>query len=178
MIKLARSLQAWNTDAFNDVLKREICCLKANLLPLQQGLKYSSIAKTESLSATVLKAEDNNGHILVKAGLFYTGIIAGCNCADDPTPVDENNEYCEVLFRINKKLQKQRFHLSINLFVVPTQACVPRKNRGGNRYFLNNDASMRMQSSTVSPTRNFRRSILKSARLMNELAVTTISATL
>ncbi len=103
MIKLTLSLQAWNTNTFNSVLKREICALDANSLPLQQGLKHSSFANDGNLSATILTAEDSNDSILVKAGLFYTGIIAGCNCADDPTPVDENNEYCEVLICINKK---------------------------------------------------------------------------
>ena len=41
--------------------------------------------------------------ILVKAGIFYTGIIAGCSCADDPTPLDEQNEYCELELNINKE---------------------------------------------------------------------------
>jgi hypothetical protein len=103
MISLTLSLQAWNTDAFIAILKQEICSLDAGLLPLQQGLKYSSIANAQNLSVSVLKAEDDEDHIFVKAGLFYTGIIAGCNCADDPTPVDENNEYCEILLCINKK---------------------------------------------------------------------------
>lgn len=102
MIKLPLSLQACNTDSFNNVLKHELCSIDANLLPLQQGLRHSSYANAENLSATILKTEENNGRILVTAGLFYSGIIAGCNCADDPTPVDEINEYCEVLICINK----------------------------------------------------------------------------
>ncbi|MCK4674355.1 MAG: hypothetical protein KAT61_00450 [Gammaproteobacteria bacterium] len=103
MFKLNLSLQAWNTAAFNDVLKQEICSLDADILPLQQGLSISNYATSDNLSATILKIDSNDDNIFVKAGLFYTGIIAGCNCADDPTPVDENNEYCEVLFCINKK---------------------------------------------------------------------------
>lgn len=103
MITLPTSLQAWNTDSFNTILKEEISTLDKNLLPLQQGLKHSSIANGETLTATILSTEDNNDCIIVKAGLFYTGIVAGCNCADDPTPVDEINEYCEVLFSINKQ---------------------------------------------------------------------------
>jgi hypothetical protein len=102
MFKLSLSLQAWNTEAFNAVLKEEICSLDADTLPLQQGLSSSSYANGNNLSITILKVENENNNIFVKAGLFYTGIIAGCNCADDPTPVDENNEYCEVLFCINK----------------------------------------------------------------------------
>ncbi len=102
MFKLSLSLQAWDTEAFNAVLKEEICSLDADTLPLQRGLSSSSYANGNNLSITILKVENENNNIFVKAGLFYTGIIAGCNCADDPTPVDENNEYCEVLFCINK----------------------------------------------------------------------------
>lgn len=103
MIRLPLSLAAWNTNNFTKVLKKEICSIDANLLPLQQGLRYSSIANGNNLYATVLKTEDNDENLLIKTGLFYTGVIAGCNCADDPSPIDENNEYCEVLFNINKK---------------------------------------------------------------------------
>jgi len=103
MFKLTMSLRAWNTDAFNAVLKKEIGTLGVNVLPLQQGLSHSSHANDDNLSITVLNIEHNDAFIFAKTGLFYTGIIAGCNCADDPTPVDEINEYCEALFCINKQ---------------------------------------------------------------------------
>lgn len=102
MLSLPQSLLAWNSDTFKTVIKQELCSIDKNLLPLQEGLRYSSMANIDSLSVAVLNIEDDTQQILVKAGLFYTGVIAGCNCADDPTPVDENNEYCEVLLRINK----------------------------------------------------------------------------
>lgn len=102
MIHLPLSLLAWNSDSFKTVVKQELCSIDSGLLPLQEGLRYSSMANADSLSISILNIEDDSQQIIVKAGLFYTGIIAGCNCADDPTPVDENNEYCEVLFRINK----------------------------------------------------------------------------
>jgi len=44
--------------------------------------------------------------ITVKAGLLYNGIIAGCSCSDDPTPTDETNEYCDVLFCIDRQTAK------------------------------------------------------------------------
>ena len=103
MLYLNLSLQAWNTPAFNDVLLKEICSLDAATLPLQQGLSSSSYATADKLSAMILNIDNDDCEIIVKAGLFYTGVIAGCSCADDPTPVEENNEYCEVLFRINKR---------------------------------------------------------------------------
>jgi hypothetical protein len=46
----------------------------------------------------IISRADQPDCIQVKAGLLYTGIIVGCSCADDPTPVDEINEYCEMQF--------------------------------------------------------------------------------
>ena len=103
MLALPLSLKAWGTDAFNAVLIREVCALDSELLPLQQGLQNSSYAISDKLSVTVLSVKDDSAHITVKAGLLYNGIIAGCSCADDPTPTDETNEYCDVLFHIDKK---------------------------------------------------------------------------
>ena len=102
MFPLPLTLKAWGTDSFNAALNQEVCSLDSNLLPLQQGLQNSSYAISDKLSITVLNVEDDAVNITVKAGLLYNGIIAGCSCADDPTPTDETNEYCDVLFCINK----------------------------------------------------------------------------
>ncbi|MCP5279807.1 MAG: hypothetical protein H6935_15850 [Thiobacillus sp.] len=101
-MQLKESLQAWGSPAFRDTLKAEIARLGTADLPLQQGLSGSSYATDTPPQAVILSATDEGDRILVKAGLFYAGIIAGCSCADDPTPVDEQTEYCEVLLEIDK----------------------------------------------------------------------------
>ena len=101
MFYLKQSIKAWNTGSFNEILIKELRSIDSSLLPLQQGLSYSNFAVGDDISAIILRSEETDAQLLVKAGLFYTGIIAGCNCADDPTPVDEINEYCEVLLTIN-----------------------------------------------------------------------------
>jgi hypothetical protein len=103
MFKLDSSLLAWNTDSFVQTFKKEVCSLKTGQLPLQQCLSNSSYALDDKLSITILNVTNDDRYISVKAGIFFTGIIAGCNCADDPGPVDEINEYCEMLFSINRK---------------------------------------------------------------------------
>ncbi len=102
MMQLSKALRAWQTPAFRTVLKDEIEHLDGNLLPLQRGLSHSSNANTEQFSATILNVTESADSLLVKAGLFYTGILAGCSCADDPTAVSEINEYCEVRFDIDR----------------------------------------------------------------------------
>ena len=102
MMRLDKSLQAWATPAFEQILKEEIGQLDARLLPLQEGLSHGSHANEDSFDVVVLGSSEEATRIRIKAGIFYTSIIAGCSCADDPTPVDELTEYCEVLFEIDK----------------------------------------------------------------------------
>ncbi|MGB9128858.1 MAG: hypothetical protein WCB97_04355 [Thiobacillus sp.] len=101
MIRLPESLAAWGTPEFETVLKQEIAALDAGLLPLQQGLALSSRVTERPIQAMILGCGEAAGRIRVKAGIFYTGIIAGCSCTDDPTPMSELNEYCLLRFDID-----------------------------------------------------------------------------
>ena len=102
MIQLTKALSAWGMRDFQEVLKQEIKQIDAKFLPLQQGLSQSSYSCDGSHNAIILSVTEEAGFIRVKTGIFYTGIIAGCSCADDPTPIDELTEYCEVQFDIDK----------------------------------------------------------------------------
>ena len=49
------------------------------------------------------RLSETDKEILAKVGVFYSGILGGCSCADDPTPVEASNEYREVMLTIDKK---------------------------------------------------------------------------
>lgn len=102
MIRLPDSLAAWGGPAFGETLKREIQQLDAAHLPLQQGLSRTSYATDRPHTAVLLGVKDDARCIHARVGIFYAGIIAGCSCADDPTPVDEVEEFCEVRVTIDK----------------------------------------------------------------------------
>lgn len=102
MIRLSKALSAWQTPEFNAVLKEEIEQLGADRLPLQQGLSRTSQVTEGRPGAVILRVTEEPDCLRVKAGLFYAGIIAGCSCADDPTPIDEQTEYCELQIDIDK----------------------------------------------------------------------------
>lgn len=102
MIRLGKSLSAWGAPDFESVLKEEIRQMGAEQLPLQQGLLNTSYALDDKLDVRVISVSDEPGFIHAKVGIFYAGILAGCSCADDPTPVEEQAEYCEVQLDINK----------------------------------------------------------------------------
>ena len=102
MIRLTNALNAWGTSDFEDVLRAEVRQLSASQLPLQQALTTGSYAVDSKLDVMIIRVAEGQKFIRAKAGIFYTGIIAGCSCADDPTPVDEQSEYCEVLIEIDR----------------------------------------------------------------------------
>ena len=102
MIRLPEALSAWGTPDFTDILKKEIEQLDVENLPLQHGLSTASYATDNNLRVMIISVSEQPSCIRAKAGIFYSGVIAGCSCADDPTPVDEQNEYCEVQVDINK----------------------------------------------------------------------------
>lgn len=103
MIRLTRTLHAWRTPGFEDILKSEVEQLDTDQLPLQQGLSVTSSVTDSPRTVRIIRVADDDHCIHVTAGIFYSGIISGCSCADDPTPNEEQNEYCEVRFEINKK---------------------------------------------------------------------------
>ena len=103
MIRLDKSLNAWTTPDFKQIVQQEIAELGSEILPLQQGLSISSQVVNRPIQAMILDAQEETDLIRVKAGIFYTGIIAGCSCADDPTPISEQNEYCVMEFCIDKQ---------------------------------------------------------------------------
>ena len=102
MIKLIKATAAWGSPYFEEVLKNEIQDLEHIALPLQQGLAQSSMVSDSAFSVVIFQAIDTQYVIQVKIGIFYNGIIAGSCCVDDPTPVCEQTEYCEVQLEIDK----------------------------------------------------------------------------
>lgn len=103
MIKLTNALKAWKTPDFERILKDEIQNIDVALLPLQEGLSLSSYVSGSDISAVILNVTETPDVIRAKTGIFYAGINAGSCCADDPTPVCEQTEYCEVQFDIDKR---------------------------------------------------------------------------
>ena len=102
MIKLKKSLVAYGAADFADVFKVEAEQLAANVLPLQQGLMHSSYVSNDKISVMILNVIEKANLIRVKAGIFYVGLIPGCNCADDAEPEEKYTEHCELLFDIDK----------------------------------------------------------------------------
>lgn len=102
VITLASALAAWGTADFEHRFKADIKSLDSNLLPLQAGLAQSNYVSDSEINVVILNTTEMPDVICVKAGIFYAGVVVGSCCADDPTPLSEQPEYCEVQFNIDK----------------------------------------------------------------------------
>lgn len=111
MIRLTNSLNTWGSPAFENSFRDEIEALDSEHLPLQQGLTQSSYVSDSGFSIVILNSFDTAGVILVKTGVFYSGVIAGSCCSDDPTPLNEQTEYCEMQVEISKSTAEAKITL-------------------------------------------------------------------
>ncbi|MFN2382298.1 MAG: hypothetical protein ABR561_07095 [Guyparkeria sp.] len=100
--KIARS----SRDNMESTFKAEIASVPADELPLDQGMRHASVATDnasgEAVGAMVIATEIDEHVLRLRAGLFFTSVIAGCACTDDPTPMNDEPEYCEVEFEIDR----------------------------------------------------------------------------
>jgi len=102
MIKFDRVMGFWGNPNFTLVLKQDIARLGQDQLPLQQGLSTGNYVKDTPITVSIHNITEVEDIIRVKAGIYYQGIIGGCSCTDDPTPVSDINEYCEIMLDISK----------------------------------------------------------------------------
>jgi hypothetical protein len=102
-MRLSKVLDVWGSSKFNAVFKAEIEKLGAGQLPLQQALSTGGFAMDDKLNVMIIRTWEEDEKIHIKAGIFYSGVIAGCSCADDPTPLNEIPEYCVLRFDMDKR---------------------------------------------------------------------------
>ncbi|MDD2699791.1 MAG: hypothetical protein PHH36_01005 [Sideroxydans sp.] len=102
MIRLEAALSAWGRPEFEEALKGELMQLGIANLPLQAGLTSGSQVLDRPISVIVKRIEHTESSISIQVGVFFKSVIAGCSCADDPTPQDELDEFCELQLDIDR----------------------------------------------------------------------------
>lgn len=95
-------VSAWGTPGFEAALKSAIEALDPADLPLQAGLCHSSAVANEPFRVRLIAARATPEELILRLGVFYAGVVAGCSCADDPTPPGNQTEYCELDVRIDR----------------------------------------------------------------------------
>ena len=100
MTKLPRSAAAWPSDSFSATIKNELEELEPGSLPLDKATQRGGYVDDSSITCTVFNFKDENDHITIKTGIFFTEILICCGCGDDPVP---ENAYCELMISLDKK---------------------------------------------------------------------------
>ena len=106
MLKLSASLEKFRSGSFDKFLKHELESLPTGSLPLEKCTRRCGIVDDSDISVTVISTRQCESCIQAKIGVFFTEIVAGCVCGDDPTP---ENAYCEIFIRIDQATGEAEF---------------------------------------------------------------------
>jgi hypothetical protein len=82
MLKLLQSARVADTAAFAETLTREIAALAPGSLPLvgEQGGRIDEA----DIGVTLLSQRADANRVDAVIGLFFTEVVGGCSCGDDP----------------------------------------------------------------------------------------------
>jgi len=108
MTKLLDALQQSQPGLFEKALKQELENLPAGTLPLEKGTNRGGFVDDSDISVTVINVAQSENSIQAKVGVFFTEIIVGCGCGDDPMP---ENAYCEMLISIDRTTFTAKFEV-------------------------------------------------------------------
>ena len=108
MVKLPESLQQWQSASFDKTLKKELEALPAGTLPLADALTRCGSVDDSNISAIVISSSGLDGRIQSRVSIFFTEIVAGCVCGEDPVP---ENAHCEMLVSIDTGTGEADFQL-------------------------------------------------------------------
>jgi len=97
-ISLQQCADIADGDALAACLRSALGALPSGSLPLQAGCEQGGLVDDSECSISVLGLSRARGKTVARVGVFFTEIVGGCNCHDDPVRA---NAYCllEVVVR-------------------------------------------------------------------------------
>ena len=111
MIDLSETLATWSTPEREATLKRALEGLDTACLPLQQALARGSQVTAEPLQVMVLTTAETEDGLQARVGVFFTSLLGGCQCADDPTPLEPLPEYAQIKVTLHRETGMARLRL-------------------------------------------------------------------
>jgi hypothetical protein len=105
MLKLPAML-ACPAGTIEKALKRELESLPSGTLPLHGCITRGGYVDDSDISATVIHVHQEEHRMLCKVGIFFSEIIVGCSCGEDPFP---QHAYCELMVSIDKTTAETEF---------------------------------------------------------------------
>ena len=104
--EFSQALASWPSQTFNDTIKSALLSLPGKNLPLDQFTNLTGFIDDKSIGYSILSSMETESHLQVKIGVFFKELLAGCNCSEDPQPIDS---YAELLLLINKQTADYEF---------------------------------------------------------------------
>lgn len=102
-IYLTQTLASWHSPRRESVLQRELEQLDPGLLPLREAMARGNQIAAEPVRVLVLSTADEADAYRARVGLLFASLIGGCQCADDPSPLEALPEYAELEIRIDRR---------------------------------------------------------------------------
>lgn len=112
--RFGNALRDWGTERFNQSLKGELKALGAGNLPLHGGTNQGGRVDDSDLGVTVISARDSGQAIQVRVSVFFTEVVGGCSCGDDPFGLP-------ACCTLQVTIEKQTGMAAFEVIEVPTQ---------------------------------------------------------
>ena len=106
MARLTKSIRSRGSEAFTETLKAELESLATGVLPLQKGCSRGGVADDREIAVTVLAVKQGERFIRARVGVFFSEVVAGCSCGDDPLT---EHAYCEMEVAIDRESAQAEF---------------------------------------------------------------------
>ncbi len=115
---LTQTLAAWDSPQRDAVLKHELERVDPELLPLREAMAHGNQVAAEPVRVLVLTTGEDAGatgeegsDYRARVGLLFASLVGGCQCADDPGPLEALPEYAELEIWINRRTGAARWRL-------------------------------------------------------------------
>lgn len=105
---LTAAVRDWGTEQFERTLKSDIEALDGGCLPLYQGTQAGGRVDDSDLSVTVISSRARGSVIESCIGVFFTEVVGGCSCGDEPFT---QPGYCELRVTIDRHTARAGFEL-------------------------------------------------------------------
>ena len=89
--RLRECIDIEDTRDLEHCLVSAIKALPRGSLPLQACCEQGGLADDHVISVSLLDMQHGRERIVARVGVFFTEVVGGCNCHDDPL---EANRYC------------------------------------------------------------------------------------
>ena len=108
---LTRTLAAWPSPLRDSILKQELEGLDPGLLPLREAMARGNQVAAEPVRVLVLATGEDEDGYWARVGLLFASLVGGCQCADDPSPLEALPEYAELEIRVDPQTGSAQWRL-------------------------------------------------------------------